>query len=377
MTEPSHQPVAVSPLRLLALELPVTALLCVALWMLTGSEIAWVLAGVLGGWLASLAFRLRGRAPRPNARVRKTGQFLIGIAIGPTLVAQNMAEVMPHLATLVTLVALTLAAAVAIGLGYARVFRVDRLTAGLSTLPGGIGVMASIAADRGRPPQFVALIQGLRVAAIVSLAPVLILLLEPERPDVARLPPLLIDPGSWILYVLALAGAGGAAWLAARLRVPVASLLGPMFFGVVLAIALSALTEGEVALHVPYLQEIVGQALLGITVGEYLARRVRASRAAFAGGFVSVAAGLIAAGSLAVGLHLLTGWSLLTCFLMASPGGAPEMIVLAAASGAELHLVVFTQILRQLAVNALIPLWLRIFDTPSGPEPAGPEDRRS
>jgi uncharacterized membrane protein AbrB (regulator of aidB expression) len=67
----------------------------------------------------------------------------------------------------------------------------------------------------------------------------------------------------------------------------------------------------------------------------------------------------------AVVLAALTPWSFLTCVLMTAPGGAPEMIVLAAASPSELHLVVVAQMSRQIAVNLLMPLWLRIFRPPA------------
>jgi hypothetical protein len=46
---------------------------------------------------------------------------------------------------------------------------------------------------------------------------------------------------------------------------------------------------------------------------------------------------------------------------MVAPGGAPEMIVIAAATGGELTLVLAAQTGRQVIVNALMPVWIRLF----------------
>lgn len=342
-------------------QLATAAALCLGLYLISRSEIVWVISGVLAGAIVSLGYRRAGRLQAPNPKVRKTGQVLIGLSLGPAVAAQDMTGLVEHLPILIGAVVITLASSVALSRGYARVFRVDRLTAGLSTLPGGIGVMASVAAERGRPAPFVALVQGARVAAVVSIVPILITVAE-SGPSPILEPLLLSDGAMWLIYGALLLGAVLASGVATRLRVPVASLLGPLIFGIAVAVALPLISDGALSLELPYLHIIVAQVLLGITVGEYLAQPVTVTRSMLGGALLGVAGTLAVAFSLAVLLTWLTSWSLVTCILMMAPGGAPEMIALAAGTDAQIHLVVFSQLARQLTVNMLMPLWLYIFD---------------
>jgi uncharacterized protein len=158
------------------------------------------------------------------------------------------------------------------------------------------------------------------------------------------------------------AAAFGAWRVALRLRVTVPALLGPMALGIALAAAIPLSGADPGLVELPFFHSVLGQGLLGITVGEYLAQRTRTSRKAVGGGVAGAFATLMMAGLLAVALHAVTPFSLLTCLLVTAPGGAPEMIVVAAATSPEnLQLVVVAQLLRQIAVNALMPVWIRIF----------------
>ncbi|RZU34156.1 AbrB family transcriptional regulator [Blastococcus saxobsidens] len=350
---------------LLPAELLLTTVLSTGLYLLVRQEFVWVLGGLAAGWIVSAFFRKAALAHAPNAATRKTGQVLVGVSLGPVLAAQSMGEELAYLALLLGAVLIAFIGAVVVARAYARWGGVDLLTAGLATLPGGIGIMASVAADRGRSPTLVALVQGARVAVVVSIVPVILLIGGAPTVEPGDVPSLLPTDGagygSWILL---LGGAFVASAIATRLHVPVASLLGPMVFGLVAALAYRALVSGADPLEVPYLHSIVGQALLGITVGEYLAQDARVKRRAALGGLAGVGGTMVLSLLVAVALALLTPWSFLTCVLMTAPGGAPEMIVLAAASPSDLHLVVIAQMSRQIAVNILMPLWLRIFRAP-------------
>lgn len=350
---------------LLPAELLLTAVLSTGLYLLVRMEFVWVLGGLAAGWIVTAAFRRAGLAHAPNATTRKTGQVLVGVSLGPVLAAQSMDEALPYLALILAAVLIAFVGSVVVARAYSRMADVDPLTAGLATLPGGIGIMSSVAAERGGSPTLVALVQGARVALVVSIVPVILLIGGAPAVDHGDVPPLLpVDGNGYLVWALLLAGGFIAAAIATRLNVPVASLLGPMVLGLLAAVIFGALVSDADPLEVPYLHSVVGQALLGITVGEYLAQDARVSRKAALGGMAGVAATMVLSLLVAVVLTLLTPWSFLTCVLMTAPGGAPEMIVLAAASPSELHLVVLAQMARQIAVNLLMPLWLRIFRSP-------------
>lgn len=326
-------------------------------------DIVWVASGIVAGWLGTLIFaRLRG-PQSPNVLVRQTGQVLIGVSLGPTLAGEPLGEVLWYLPLLGGAVAAVLAGSILIARAYSTIDGMDGMTAGLATLPGGIGVMASVAAELGRPAHLVALIQGLRMALVVSIIPVVSVIMHGTGASSEALPALLPEgPLSWVTWAVIVASAFGAWRLALRLRMTVPALLGPMALGVLLAAAIPLTGTDASLLELPFLHSVLGQALLGITVGEYLAQRSRSSRAAIGGGVASAIATFVMAAAIACALHLVTPWSLLTCLLIMAPGGAPEMIVVAAATSPEdLQLVVFAQLSRQIAVNALMPVWLRIF----------------
>jgi membrane AbrB-like protein len=351
---------------LLPAELLLTAVLSTGLYLLFRMEFVWVLGGLAAGWIVTAVFRRRQLAHAPNATTRKTGQVLVGVSLGPVLAAQSMEEALPYLGLLLGAVLIAFVGSVVVARVYSRAAEVDRMTAGLATLPGGIGVMASVAAETGGRPTLVALVQGARVAVVVSIVPLILLIGGAPTVDHGDVPPLLpVDGEGYLVWALLLVGGFLAAAVATRLKVPVASLLGPMILGLVAALVVGALVDGADPLGVPYLHSVVGQALLGVTVGEYLAQDARVSRRAAVGGMAGVVATMVLSLVVAVVLAALTPWSFLTCVLMTAPGGAPEMIVLAAASPSELHLVVVAQMSRQIAVNLLMPLWLRIFRPPA------------
>jgi len=355
---------------LLPAELVLSAVVSTTLFAWSGQEFVWVLGGLAAGWAATAAFRRWSGPQAPDARTRKTGQVLVGVSLGPVLAAQSLGSAASSLPLLLGAVVVVLAGSVLVARAYARLCGVDGLSAGLGTLPGGVGIMASVAAETGGQSSLVALLQGVRVAVVVSVVPAILLLGGSEGGSPEAVPPVLPEgAGGYAVWAALVVAAFGASALARRLGVPVASLLGPMILGVVVALVVRLASGGEQIVELPYLHSVVGQVLLGVTVGEYLAQESRASRRAVVGGLGGVLSTLVLSLGVAAVLTTVTPWSFLTCVLMTAPGGAPEMIVLAAATPSELQLVVVAQLSRQIAVNALMPLWLRLFDD-RPPEPA-------
>ena len=353
---------------ILPTEVLLTAVVSTGLFAWLRLEFIWVLTGLAVGWAVTAGFRRVSDLQAPDAKTRQFGQVLVGVALGPVLAAQSMDDALRYLPLLLGAVVVVLASSVLVARAYSRICCVDRLTAGLATLPGGIGIMASVAAETGGAPALVALVQGARVAVVVSAIPAVIVLGGGAAATASELPQVVPDTAAgYAVWAALVAAAFLAAGISRRLGVPVASLLGPMALGLVVALTVRWVSADAGSLELPYLHVAVGQALLGITVGEYLAQDSHTTRRAALGGLSSVLATVATSAVVAVALHALTPWSLLTCMLMTAPGGAPEMIVLAAATPSELHLVVIAQMARQIAVNALMPFWLRVFRADDGP----------
>lgn len=347
---------------LLPAELVLTAAVSSTLFAWLRLEFIWVLTGLAVGWIVTAGFRRVTDRQDPNPTTRQVGQVLVGVALGPVLAAQSIGDALSFLPLLLAAVVVVLAGSVAVARSYSRRCGVDGMTAGLATLPGGIGIMASVAAETGGAPALVALVQGVRVAVVVSAIPAILVIGGGAAGAAEEIPSVLpASAGGYAVWAAMIAAALVASRAARRLGVPVASLLGPMALGIVVALAVPFAVPSAGPLELPYAHAVVGQALLGITVGEYLAQDANTARRAALGGFAGVLATFALSLVVAVVVHALTPWSFLTCVLMMAPGGAPEMIVLAAATPSELHLVVIAQMTRQIAVNALMPLWLRLF----------------
>lgn len=353
-------------------ELAIAALVGGGLFALTGVEIIWVVGGVVAGWVACWAFRHRGAAAAPSARVRELGQVLVGAAIGPTLGAQQFAASPWQLALLVGAVLAILAGSLAVAWLYCTYGPVDGVTAGMATLPGGLGIMPSVAAALNRPAGLVAIVQATRMTVVVLMVVAVLPAGAPAGAASARSGALVPDsPWGWAYSAALLLGAFVAAGLARRVRIPVPTLLGPLLFGCLFALALRAGGVEPTMLAAPLAQEYVGQALLGITVGEYLAQRLTGTAAALRGGIAAVMGLLGFAVALACVLTVVSPWPFLTCLLMVAPGGAPEMVVIAAATESDLPLVLAAQTGRQVLVNLLMPVWIKLFtrfDRASGTE---------
>lgn len=350
------------PRWLLLAELALAALVGGGLFALTDLGIIWIVGGVAGGGLVYWLARRRSSATAPSATIRKLGQVLVGAAIGPALATQQVAATPGQLAVLVAGILAILGGSLLVARAYCAGGSVDGVTAGMATLPGGLGIMPSVAAELGRPAGLVAIVQATRMTLVVVMVLAVLpfgahTLTGPSK-SAALLP---TSPPAVIYSLALLAGAFGAAWVATRLRIPVPTLLGPLLFGCLFALSLRAGGVAPTLLAAPLAQEIVGQVLLGITVGEYLAQRWSGTRAAFAGGITGVVATCALAFALAFAMQLVSPWPFLTCLLMVAPGGAPEMVVIAAATDSNLPLVLAAQTGRQVLVNVLMPVWLRLF----------------
>lgn len=350
------------PRYLLWSEVAVAAVLGITAFALTGMVIVWVVAGIAAGWLVCRGLRWSGRRAEPSSRVRTLGQVLVGSALGPALATQDFARDAAYLPAILGAMLAILAGSVLTAYANARWARVDGLTAGLATLPGGLAIMPSVAGELGRPAGLVALIQSVRMTVVICAVP----LLAPLMGDVAAEPVTSLaqgpeGPPGWAFWIALLVIAVAAARLARRWRIPVPALLGPMFAAIAFTLLLRGLGADPSVLRVPLAQEVVGQVFLGLTVGEYLAQRARFTPRHVLGGVGGVLTTFVLALVIAVVLARVTPWSFMTCLLVVAPGGAPEMVVVAAAVDADLHVVVLAQTGRQIIVNALMPLWLWLF----------------
>ncbi|MBI4782377.1 MAG: AbrB family transcriptional regulator [Oscillatoriophycideae cyanobacterium NC_groundwater_1537_Pr4_S-0.65um_50_18] len=376
---PSHSAVSVEAaalppsllrsLAILSLELLLTLPLGFGLAHLKIGGTAWIFSGVAAGILVLQGYRLlRGVASQPNTSVRKVGQALVGMTIGFAIANSDLTNVLSHLPIFLLLTLLMLSSGSAIGYFYARLSQTSLLTALLATVPGGVSIMASFAADYGRNVALVSLVQVMRVTTVVVLIPLLARATAAQNAVQNAIPlPALpawinLEPMQLELLAIALLLAGLGAFLAIRLKVPSPPFFGALVAGVVFHPLLASLPfVPDFDFSPPRLVNIVGQSLLGITIGEYWGNKpkIHGQMVGFAVLSVSLT---IASGFLTALLAFrLTDWDWLTCMLVAAPGGAPEMIVVALTLNHDIETITAAHLVRLIAINSLLPLLILLF----------------
>jgi hypothetical protein len=329
--------------------------------------IAWILGGLAAGVLVLHGYWIgfHGRV-RPNQTARKVGLMLVGLNIGVSISHGDLTGLAAYLPLFILLTLFMLVSGGVIGLFYSRISDTNLLTAMLATVPGSVGVMASLAADYNRNVTLVSLVQILRVTTVILVIPLVArtsvvgaIAAGTGTTPTTTAPSPLVQPG---LLFLALVTAGLGVLLANRLRIPAAPFFGAFMAGVGFTPFLVWVGAGiDPGFRLPSLVNLLGQLLLGITIGEYWGNRTGMGKRLI--GFALMPVGLtIAAGFLAAALAMrLSGWDWLTCVLLTAPGGAPEMILVALSLKHNVEIVTAGHLVRLIAINGSLPLWIYLF----------------
>lgn len=309
------------------------------------------LAYILGAMAGSAAY-CNAVAPMGwVGKIRRFGLLVIGTAVASLLAPAVVAD-------LVRLFPLMLSVAVALNImgallaiPVARIAGVDRLTALLACLPGGMAEMATLARDVGANEHVAALIHTLRVILVVMLLPLLIGLSGSAPSSTAGI----TDP----LDVAVLAGVFVGGIILARLGTSIGLLnpwvIAPMLLGVAI-VALGG--------RVPPLPDwltVAAQLAIGASLGarlriEQLRTLPRASMAGIVAALTLIAAAPVGLARLAEGT---TSFDYPTLALSLAPGGIGEMIASAKALGISSATVAGFQFVRSMVTNLFVPLLIK------------------
>ena len=237
---------------------------------------------------------------------------------------------------------------------YRVVGKYDPVTAYFSAAPGGLNDMMLIGTEAGGNERRIALAHASRILIVVSLVSLFFGLVLGIRSTGAASA---VTPISAIaaedLELLALAADAGAL-AGPRLRLPAPKLLGPMVLSG--AIHITGLTEAPP----PTILVNAAQLVIGTVIGcRFLA--VPASEIGRDMALAAVASGAMLLVALAAALAVvgLTSHELAEAYLAYSPGGLPEMSLLALALGADVAYVATLHLSRIVLVIVAAPLFFR------------------
>jgi len=321
-----------------------------------------ILSGITAGALVAYFYRIVYKIQiKPNTNVRKIGQVLVGLTIGVSLAHSNLANIFFKLPILTFTSVLLLLSSILIGYIYSHIAKVDLLSAMLAIVPGNIGIMASIAADYGKNVSLVSLVQLIRFTGIILIIPLITnvstphdinLIISSLSKDLSQFNPQYLLVLSLVLFITAI-----VARIGSKFKVPAAYLFCSIFVGVACNYLLIQLPfSPPFNFNVPPLVNLIGQTLLGITIGEYWGINPNLERRTIALTLIPVALTFLA-GFTAAGITMfLTHWDWLTCLLMAAPGGSPEMILIALVLNHNVETITAAHLVRLMAINVYLPV---------------------
>ena len=350
----------------LALELLVAIPLGVILYQFHLGGIAWIFGGAAAGTMVLQFSRLfYDYCPQPNRFARRVGLALVGIMAGFASSHSNLAHIAASMPIFVVLTVFLLLCGTAIGYIYSRLSKINILTAMLATVPGGVGVMAAIAADYNKNVGLVALVQAIRVTSVVLLIPLVARTSTgnffsssiPTNGDFFS-----FQAGNLGLLGLLLVVTGIGVYVAKLFKVPASDFFGALLVAIAFNATLNLLPfVDHIQFTPPRLIQFVGQLLLGITIGEYWGNNSHFGKKTIGYAFMCVSMTL-SAGAIASLLAMqLTSWDWLTCLLVTAPGGSAEIILVALGLNHNVEVVTAGHLVRLIAINSSLPLWLFLF----------------
>ena len=348
------------------LEIIIALFLGIAIAFLGLGSIAWIFGGMGAGVIVVKSYRIISKKTfKQNKISRKIGQAMVGLSIGFAIADSDFLAASSRLPLFIFLSFFMFFCGSGIGYFYSRISKTNLLNAMLATVPGGVATMSSIAAEYNRNVSLVAMVQTLRITSVILLIPLIAGTSETlANKTIFSLEDYFIESNPVYLCLLCLAII--AAWLgviiAKKLRIPAASFFGTLIVGIVFNYAIAYIPFiPDFNFTPPQAISLIGQILLGITVGEAWTSRLAITGKKVTYAFISVAMTLASGFIAAIIATLFTSWDWITCMLMTAPGGSTEMILVALALDHNPEIVTIAHSVRLLALNLSLPLWIFLF----------------
>jgi membrane AbrB-like protein len=316
-----------------------------------GLDSALLFAALLVGLAAALLWRgSRDAVPHPAFLA---AQATLGVLLGTYLDSGSLGSLADDWLP-VALVSLgTLVLSVAAGVVLTRTTELDAPTGTLGMVAGGASGIVAMADELGADARLVAFMQYLRVLIVVLTIPLVAALGFPGSDGGVEIDdgPLLAGAGDWLLVaVVAIVGA----WAGRLVRLPAATLLGPLLLAGAIA-----LVDADV-LTVPPLAREVAFALIGLQVGlRFTVETLRATGRLLLPVMATILTLMAGSFVFALGLAATTSASLLESYLATTPGGLYAVVAVAFGAGADTTFVIGVQTVRLLGLVVLAPLVVR------------------
>jgi membrane AbrB-like protein len=329
----------------------------VALTLALGGAGGWLLAQVgapapwlTGSMLAVAAAALSGLPLGMPNWMRTLAFVMLGISIGSSVTPEALGEIQawPGSVCLLLLGVAATTAASAFHLTRARGW--DVMTARYCALPGALSQVLVLATRSRADLPRIALAQSLRVFVLVALLPWLIPAQGEAGPALIHAAVELTMGGSAAMLTVGLA----TGVLFDRLGIPGGALLGGMIASALLHG--TGVLEGQLPGPLPLAAFVATGCVIGLRFRGASLFRMRAT---VRGGLESVALAIMITAAFALAAHYWLDLPYGQLWLAYAPGGVEAMTIMAFALGFDPAFVGGHHVIRIIAINLVIPLWLR------------------
>ncbi|WP_416897468.1 MAG: AbrB family transcriptional regulator [Minwuia sp.] len=320
-----------------------------ALFFWASMPLAWMMGSMIFVTVAALA----GVGPVMSRRFRAVMVTILGVFLGSAFRPEVLGQLMQWAQALIVLTAFIVVGSALCYFYLRRIGGFDKVTAYFSSTPGGLGEMVLASEDMGGDPVRVSLIHTIRVITIIIVIPFWFRLvvgadvpsIMPDRPG---------PPAEWTDWALLVACAVVGWPMAKLMRLPAASLLGPMILSA--AAHLSGITHVQPPpVPVAAAQLVLGAAIGSRFVGVSLGLILRTARLALG----STALLLVLAVALTYLVSDAIGVSHSAMILVLSPGGLAEMSLIALSLGIDTAFVSSMHMFRIMIIIVVGPMLFR------------------
>ena len=310
----------------------------------------WMLGPLVATTAASL---LKFPLARPG-RLRPMVVPVLGVMLGAGFTPDAVSRFHLWLFSLSTLLIYAAVATAATAYYLARRSRWDAPTAYFAASPGGFGAMVLLGEAMGADERRVSLIHSVRIMLTVLIIPFWFKFHEGYQPGnmtaLGDIGDLTLKDGA-LLIACAVAGY----YLASKLRLPAAQLLGPIVLSAL--VHLGGLTKAQPPQEVVALAQIVigasiGCRFLGVKLGEVFGIIIQAV------GITVLMLG--SAVGFAWGVSAVTGLPVETVCLAFAPGGLAEMSLIALSLGGDVAFVATHHMVRVSFLVSMAPFAFRL-----------------
>jgi uncharacterized protein len=323
--------------------------------------LAFLLVGLPLAWLSGAAAAVAGTSLAGHQLgiakpLRESGILLLGLTMGATVTPDTLALLPRWPVTLIGLAGAMFSIMMAGSLYLERVHGLDRATARLASMPGALNFVMALSLETNSDPRRVAIIQIVRLTAILLLLPSIVTLATGHTPVMV-----VRDTGQTVKIgqlMILLAACIGGALLFNRIKTPAPSLFGAMLAASLLygpGLLDTALPPWLTVCVLIVLGSMIGSNFGGADMSLFLETAKAGLGSLVVAAFVALA--------WAWPLALIVGLPVTQVWLAFAPGGVETTAILAMALGLDAAYVTSHHILRVVILNLMVPFWLAPYMT--------------